>query len=132
MEKTKKPVAKKSVVWAAVWAVSYIISVYVLKHNPTLPKPAAIVILTLPIVLFGVFIYLYIKGISAMDEVKLRIQFEAVVMGFSLGLLLLMVLFLLDLANLLDYEYFGYPHLLLFFIAFYYIGYRLAYRKYMA
>jgi xanthine/uracil permease len=117
---------------AAIWAATYLPSVYVLKHNPTMAKPAAIAIAIVPIVLFVVFIYFYIKGIAALDEVKQRIQFEAVVIGFSLGLLLLMVLFMLDLANLLDYEYFGYPHLVLYFIAFYYIGYRIAQKKYAA
>jgi hypothetical protein len=67
-----------------------------------------------------------------MDEVKQRIHFEAAVIGLALGLLLLMILCLLDVANVLQYDYFGFGFILLYFIIFYYIGYFISKRKYAA
>jgi hypothetical protein len=131
MEPTHKKASKRTVVSAAVWAVTYLISVYILKHT-SLAKPVALSIAVVPIVLFAVFIYCYITGIAALDEVKQRIQFEAVALGFALGLLMLMVLFLLDMAQVLSYDYFGYVHLVLYFIFFYYVGFFIAKRKYTA
>ncbi len=121
--------AKRSFVSAVIWCISYLISIYVVTRLE-LSKTTALIISIIPIVTFAAFVYFYIKGIGAMDEVKQRVQFEAVVIAFSLSLLLVMALFLIGLAIEIDYDYFGYKFMVLYFILFYYIGYILSKKKY--
>ena len=84
----------------------------------------------LPTITFGLFIYNYIKGVGAMDEVQRRIQLEAVVWAFSLGLLLLMTLGLLDFVVVLKKEDWGYTHIIPYFFLFYFFGIFISRRKY--
>ena len=76
------------------------------------------------------FVLNFIKSINAMDEVERRIQLEATVWGFSLGLLLLMTLGLLDFVVIIKKENWGYTHLIPFFFVFYFIGIVISRRKY--
>lgn len=65
-----------------------------------------------------------------MDEVERRIQLEATVWGFTLSLLLLMTLGLLDLVVSLNKEDWGYRHLIPYFFVFYFFGIFISKRKY--
>ena len=65
-----------------------------------------------------------------MDEVQIKVQMEAVVLAFSLGLLLIMTLSLLDLVINLNKENWGYRHLVPYFVIFYFIGLFISKRKY--
>lgn len=76
------------------------------------------------------FIYYFIKGIGAMDEVERRIQLEAAVWGFTLSILLVMTLGLLDLVVKLKKEDWGYTHLIPYFFTFYFLGIFISKRKY--
>ncbi len=67
-----------------------------------------------------------------MDEVEIRVQMEAVVIAFSLGLLTLMTLGLLDLVITLNKEDWGYRHLFPYFVIFYFVGLIISKRKYNA
>ncbi len=88
------------------------------------------VISFLPTITFGMFIYNYIKGVGAMDEVQRRIQLEAVVWAFSLGLLLMMTLGLLDFVVTLKKEDWGYTHIIPYLFLFYFFGIFISRRKY--
>ena len=79
---------------------------------------------------FCPFIYSIIKGVSSMDEVQIRVQMEAVVIAFSLGLLMIMTLGLLDLVVILNKEDWGYRHLVPYFALFYFLGLFISKRKY--
>lgn len=129
MNKTKKTSGNKVLLFAILWAFTYGISLLVLKKLS--PDTATGLILSfLPVITFGLFIYHIIKGAASMDEVQIRIQMEATVIAFSLGLLLLMTLGLLDLVVSLNREDWGYRHLVPYFAIFYFIGLFISKRKY--
>ena len=65
-----------------------------------------------------------------MDEVQVKIQMEAVVIAFSLGLLLLMTLGLIELSIQLNKDDWSYRHLLPMFMAFYFFGLVISRNKY--
>jgi hypothetical protein len=65
-----------------------------------------------------------------MDEHEVRIQLEAVVVAFALGLLMLMTLGLLDLVVTLKKEDWSYRHVFPYFVIFYFIGLIISKRKY--
>ncbi|HEY2583802.1 MAG TPA: hypothetical protein VGI43_18480, partial [Mucilaginibacter sp.] len=83
-----------------------------------------------PIITFSIFIFTYIKSFSAMDEVKQRVQFEAVVIGFALTAMLLTLLFLLGLCDISNPAWFGYAQMICYCWLFYFIGWIISKRKY--
>jgi hypothetical protein len=89
-----------------------------------------IILSFIPVLAFALFIYSIIKGVSSMDEVQIRVQMEAVIIAFSLGLLTLMTLGLLDLVITLKKEDWGHRHLVPYFFLFYLIGLIVSKRKY--
>ncbi|KAA0992133.1 hypothetical protein [Dyadobacter aurulentus] len=76
------------------------------------------------------FYYSYIKAFTEMDEVKQRVQLEAVVIGLSLTVMLLMSLFLLSLCGISNPVWFGYGHLVGYCWLFYFIGWFVSRKKY--
>jgi len=122
---------QKAIVAGIVWMLTYFAALYLLTRFE-FSHGAAIGIALVPIVTFVFFVWRYIKGMSALDEVRQRVQFESVVIAFSLSLLLVMALFLIGMAVPIDYDYFGYHFLVLYFVIFYYIGYFVSKRKYGA
>ena len=129
MDKTKKTSSNKAAIFAVIWLVTYSISLLTIKKLS--PDTTTGVILSLlPVVTFALFIYNFIKGVASMDEVQIRIQMEAAVIAFSLGLLMLMTLGLLDLVVTLNKEDWGYRHLVPYFAIFYFIGLFISKRKY--
>lgn len=111
MEHSKKMVNYRPVIYALVFAATYLPVVLLLKHR-VLEHSGSILIAIVPIITFSIFIFQYIKAFSEMDEVKQRVQFEAVIIGFSLTALLLMILFLLSLCDISMPDFFGYSHLM--------------------
>lgn len=129
MNKTKKTSGYEVLSFAALWVLTYSISLVTLKKlSPD--TTTGLVLSFLPVLSFALFIYHLIKGVVSMDEVQIRIQMEAAVIAFSLGLLLLMTLGLLDLVVTLNKEDWGYRHLIPFFVIFYLIGLFISKRKY--
>lgn len=129
MEKLQKPTGKKILFYSILWAVVYIGCLLIVKKTDT-SRSMGVVISFLPTITFGLFIYNYIKGVGAMDEVQRRIQLEAVVWAFSLGLLLLMTLGLLDFVVVLKKEDWGFTHIIPYFFLFYFFGIFISRRKY--
>ena len=129
MEKLQKPAGKKILFYSILWAVVYIGCLLIVKKTDT-SRSMGVVISFLPTITFGLFIYNYIKGVGAMDEVQRRIQLEAVVWAFSLGLLLMMTLGLLDFVVTLKKEDWGYTHVIPYFFLFYFFGIFISRRKY--
>jgi len=129
MDKTKKTSPDRTVVFAVLWLVTYSICLLAIKKLS--PDPTIGVILAfLPVATFALFIYKLIRGIGSMDEVQIKVQMEAAVIAFSLGLLLLMTLGLLDLVVTLNKEDWSYRHLVPFFAIFYFVGLFISKRKY--
>ncbi|MEP7237463.1 MAG: hypothetical protein ABI685_06355 [Ferruginibacter sp.] len=125
MEKSKRTVLLSGIIWV----VTYLVCLLIVKKLP-LPKWAGISLALIPAFTFALFIYRYIKKISSMDEVEIRIQLEAVVWGFSLALLLPMILGSLNLVITLNNKNWGYLSLVNYFVLFYFIGLIISQRKY--
>ena len=129
MGKTKLTPFTKVVIFAVLWFVTYTICFLTIKElSPG--KVTGIILSLLPVITFALFIYSIIKGVSSMDEVQIRVQMEAVVIAFSLGLLMIMTLGLLDLVVILNKEDWGYRHLVPYFALFYFLGLFISKRKY--
>jgi len=129
MDKQKKHLSNRVLVYAVLWVVSYIGSLLVLKSF-ALPTEVGIILTVITALAFAVFIYKYYRSIFFMDEVQIKVQMEAVVIAFSLGLFLLMTLGLLDLFVTLNKEDWGYRHLVPYFAIFYFVGLFISKRKY--
>ena len=129
MDTQKKHVNDRVIVYAIIWVISYIGSLLALKSFD-LPFEAGIVLTIITALAFAIFMYKYYRSIFFMDEVQIKVQMEAIVIAFSLGLLLLMTLGLLDLFIILNKEDWSHRHLFPVFIAFYFLGLYLSGRKY--
>jgi len=130
MDKIKITPFSKVVLSVVLWIVTYTICLLTIKKfSPD--TTTGIVLSFLPVVTFALFIYSIIRGVASMDEVEIRIQMEAVVIAFSLGLLMIMTLGLLDLVVVVNKEDWGYRHLVPYFAIFYFIGVVISKRKYI-
>ena len=129
MEKKKDSEGHRVLLLGALWGVIYIACFLVVKELKP-DKALGITLSLLPAAMFAFFIYKLIKAVDGMDELERRIQLEATVIGFALGLLLIMTLGLLDLTIVLNKEDWGYRHLVPYFILFYLAGIIIAKRKY--
>lgn len=129
MNKQKKHINDRVIVYAVIWSLSYIGSLFALK-TLDISQAAGIILTLVTILAFSLFIYKYYRSIYFMDEVQVKIQMEAVIIAFSLGLLLLMTLGLLELSIQLNKDNWSYRHLLPMFMAFYFIGLLISKNKY--
>jgi hypothetical protein len=131
MEQSKKTVNRNSIIFALIYGATYLPAVWLLKHR-VFGQSVSIIIALVPIITFSIFIFKYIKAFSVMDEVKQRVQFEAVVIGFALTAMLMMILFLLSLCGISNPGWFGYAHLVGYCWLFYIVGWLISIRKYGA
>ena len=131
MEQSKKTLNQQSIISALIYGATYLPATWLLKHQ-VFGLPVSIAIVIVPVVAFAIFIFKYIKAFSAMDEVKQRVQFEAVVIGFALTAMLIMILFLLGLCGISNSFWFGYGLVVSYCWFFYFIGWLISRRKYGA
>lgn len=129
MEQSKKTLKRRSVIFSLIYGATYLPAVWLLKHR-VFGQPVSIIIGIVPVIFFSIFILKYIKAFSVMDEVKQRVQFEAVVIGFSLTAMLIMILFLLSLCGVSNPGWFGYAQLVCYCWLFYFVGWLISIRKY--
>lgn len=129
MEQSKKSLQLQSIVYALIYGATYLPAAWLLKHQ-VVGQPVSVIIAIVPVITFAIFIYKYIKSFSAMDEVRQRVQLEAVVIGFALTAMLLMVVFLLGLCGISNNIWFGYADVLGYCWLFYFIGWIVSKRKY--
>ena len=99
MEQSKKKAQRNAIIFALIHGATYLPAVWLLKHR-VFGQFVLVIIAMVPIITFSIFIFKLIKAFSVMDEVKQRVQLEAVVIGFSLTAMLMMILFLLSLCNI--------------------------------
>jgi len=129
MEQSKKNAQRNSIIFALIHGATYLPAVWLLKHR-VLGQFVSIIIAIVPIITFAIFIFKLIKAFSVMDEVKQRVQLEAVVIGFSLTAMLMMILFLLSLYNISNPNWFGYGYLVCYCWLFYFVGWFISKKKY--
>jgi hypothetical protein len=131
MEQSKKTLNRNSIIFALIYGATYLPAVWLLKHH-VFGQPVSVIIVIVPIITFSIFVFKYVKAISVMDEVKQRVQFEAVVIGFSLTAMLMMILFLLSMCGISNPGWFGYAQLVGYCWLFYIVGWLISIRKYGA
>jgi hypothetical protein len=129
MEQSEKTANQHSIIFALIYGATYLPATWLLKHR-VFGQPVSIIIAIVPIITFSIFIFKYIKAFSVMDEVKQRVQFEAVVIGFALTAMLAMILFLLSLCGVSNPVWFGYGELVGWCWLFYFIGWFISKKKY--
>ncbi|TLV02707.1 hypothetical protein [Dyadobacter luticola] len=129
MEQSKKTEGRASIIFSLIFAATYLLATLLLKRH-LLGQTASILIAILPVIAFAFFIFKYVKAVANMDEVRQRVQFEAVIIGFSLTVMLLIALFLLSLTDISYPEWFGYSQLVIFCWLFYFIGWLVSKKKY--
>jgi hypothetical protein len=122
--------AKRKILSAwVIWVITYIICLLIIKKLS--PHPAIGIVLSLiPAVAFAYVIYSFIKNISLMDELERRIYLEASAIAFSLCLLFIMILGMLNLVITLNEEDWNYRHIIPFLFVFYFIGLAITKKKY--
>lgn len=113
----------------AVFLVLYFLARAVLKL-PDLGQPVRITVALLPIPIFALFLFSFIRGLQNLDELERRIQLEALVIAFPLAILLIMTLGLLELAVPLSPVNWSYRHVWPFLTIFYFIGLGIARKRY--
>ena len=128
MEQSKKIANRNSIIFALIYGATYLPAVWLLKHR-VFGQPISIIIAIVPIIAFSIFIFKLIKAFSVMDEVNQRVQLEAVVIGFSLTAMLVMILFLLSLCDISNPDWFGYANLLGYCWLFYFVGWFISKKK---
>ena len=129
MEKSKKVANRNSIIFALIYGATYLSATLLLKHR-VFGQPVSIIIAIVPIIAFAIFIFKLIKAFSVMDEVLQRVQLEAVVIGFSLTAMLMMILFLLSLCDISNSVWFGYADLVGYCWLFYFVGWFISKKKY--
>jgi len=129
MEQSKKIANRNSIIFALIYGATYLPAVFLLKHR-VFGQPISLIIAIVPIIAFSIFIFKLIKAFSVMDEVLQRVQLEAVVIGFSLTAMLIMILFLLSLCDISNPGWFGYADLLGYCWFFYFVGWFISKKKY--
>lgn len=120
---------ERVLIYAILWCLSYIGSIFAIKML-TIPIEASIMLTIVSASAFALFIYKFFRSIYFMDEVQIKLQMEAFVLAFALGLLLLMTLGLIELYLDLNPKDWNYRFLVPIFILFYFIGLFIAKRKY--
>lgn len=126
---TKASRVPKPLLAVAVFLVLYFLARLVLKQ-PDLAQPLRVTVALLPIPVFALFLFSFIRGLKDLDELERRIQLEALVIAFPLAILLIMTLGLLELAVPLSPENWSYRHIWPFLTMFYFIGLAIARKRY--
>ena len=89
-----------------------------------------ILIAVAPVPLFIWFLWIWMKGVAAMDELQRRIELEALAFAFPICVVVLMTLGLMELAIPLKPDDWSYRHIWAMMPALYYAGLWRAMRKY--
>ena len=129
MNNTKNKAQANLQLFAVLWLITYGTCLWLIKKESP-ESTTGIILALLPVIAFGLFIYQLFKAVVSMDEVQIRVQMEAGVLAFSLSLLMIMTLGLLDLVVSLNKEDWGYRHLVPYFVIFYFVGLIVSKRKY--
>lgn len=129
MKKNNNHLNDRVFVYAVLWCLSYMGSLFAIKYL-YLPLETNILLTFISVSAFAVFMYKYFRSIYFMDEVQIKIQMEAFVFAFAMGLLILMTLGLMDLYIVLNQEDWSFRFLVPIFIILYFAGLFIAKRKY--
>ena len=111
------------------WGSTYALSRGLLELSIT-DQNLRILIAVAPIPLFVWFLWIWMKGVAAMDELQRRIELEALAFAFPICVVILMTLGLLEVAIPLNPDDWSYRHAWAMMPALYYAGRWRAKRRY--
>ena len=111
------------------WFVAYWCARAVLE-NPDLATGLKVATALMPVPIFALFILLFIRLIRTMDELERRIQLEALAFAYTLTVLLLMTLGLLQRAVQLSFQDWSYAHVWVYVVLFYFLSIPWVARRY--
>jgi hypothetical protein len=101
-----------------------------LVANPGLAESTRLALALVPVPLFSIFVWSFVRSVRRADELERRIQLEALAIAFPLGLLLLTTLGLVQRAVELDFQDWSYNHVWPMFAVFYLAGNVIARKRY--
>jgi hypothetical protein len=130
LELTHQVYGARLLVRGLLWVSIYLLSRGLLEVT-TLTPPVRIAIALLPLPFFVWYLWTWMKGVAAMDELQRRIELEALGFAFPATLVFLMTVGLLDLAITLDPKNFSVHNLWLMLPMLYYVGLWRAKRRYL-
>ena len=129
IEQTRRIYGVRLLVRGLLW-----VSIYAIAHGLlTLEIEGAtirVLIALLPMPFFVWYLWTWMKGVAAMDELQRRIELEALGLAFPAALVFLMTLGLIDLAITLNPNDFSLHHIWLMLPMLYYLGLWRAKRRY--
>jgi hypothetical protein len=114
---------------AAIWAVCYLGSLLLLKHE-MVDGWLKIAVVLIPVIPFAVFLTRFVSQLRRLDELQRRVHLEALGYVFPLAILFFMTLGLLEVAKILSSKYFSYQQVWFYLPVFYAIGLVLSWRRY--
>ena len=129
MEKILKSNRKWTLVSAIVWALSYMVFVFIVKKFEP-PMGIGIIFTGVLSLGFAWFLYNFIRELSLLDEVQRSIQLEAIAIAFCLSVLVTMVLGILEMVMPLDNDNWNLQELVAVFFLSYAGGLLWARKKY--
>jgi hypothetical protein len=118
MESAMNP-TRRTIVLAIVWIAAYFAARAFLEGG-ALPAWQRVTVAVLPVPIFAALLLSYLGMFRTMDELERRIHLEALAIAFSLGVLLLTTLALLQRAVALPFEDWSYAHVWYFLPIFYF------------
>jgi hypothetical protein len=113
-----------------VWLVAYFTVRFWLEANPGLAESTRLALALVPVPLFSIFVWSFVRSVRRADELERRIQLEALAIAFPLGLLLLTTLGLVQRAVELDFQNWSYNHVWPMLVFFYFVGIVIARKRY--
>jgi hypothetical protein len=129
-QETKGPSGALVLSLLITWLVSYFAVRLTLEATPALPSGARLAMAFIPTPLFALFLWNFIKGIRAADELERRIQLEALAIAFPLALVLITTLGLAQRAVTLSFQDWSYNHVWPMLALFYLAGVTIARKRY--
>lgn len=113
-----------------VWLVAYFAVRFSLEANHAWPENTRIAIALIPVPLFAMFIWSFIRSVRDADELERRIHLETLAIAFPLGLLLLTTLGLVQRAVELNFQNWSFNHVWPMFAFFWLFGNVIARKRY--
>jgi hypothetical protein len=123
--------ARRTLVLAIVWVVAYFAARGFLKLD-TLETWQRVAVALAPVPIFAGFLWAYVGVVRSMDELERKIHLEALGIAFSLALLLLTTLALMQRAVNLSFEDWSYAHVWFYLPLFYFGAIGFTSRRYQA
>ena len=131
LELTHQVYGVRLLVRGLLWISIYLLSRGLLVGLTTLAPPVRVGLALLPLPFFVWYLWTWMKGVAAMDELQRRIELEALGFAFPATLVFLMTVGLLDQAITLEPKTFSLHNSWLMLPVLYYVGLWRAKRRYL-